>query len=314
MNWKITAAIQRCCAALPFGGEAIHYAMQRSAGGLRHGINLHTYFVTAAEVVKQLRSLDVQMDGARVMEIGTGQALGAPIAFYLCGAETIHTFDLRRHLKPSLVMESLQRSLRKLSEIQNIFFPLTEGRKLESRLKRLTAVSNLQELMSVAHIHYRAPADATATGLPDRSIDIQFSNNVFEHVPGETLQRMLIEGSRVLSERGIAYHIINPADHFARNDRRITTINFLQFSESQWKKLAGNQFAYHSRLRASEYRRIYRDAGHEILAWRETEDLAALELLKSGFALHSDFHDSLEQLSIMKIEALSRPDRNGIES
>jgi hypothetical protein len=307
MNWKVISRVQRYCADLPVGGEAFYYAIQRFAGGLKHGIDLAPYLVTASDAAARLRRAGIQIEGASVMEIGTGHALGVPLGFYLCGAASVHTFDLHRYLKPGLVMESLRRALHNLDPIRNVFLPLVESSSLESRLQRLFSVSSVEELMSVTGISYRAPADATNTALPDGSIDIQFSNNVFEHVPPRTLQRILLEGSRVLSKKGCAYHVINPGDHFARYDPRIATINFLRFSESDWEKLAGNQFAYHNRLRAYAYRDIYEEARHDILEWQEIGDAAALRVLQSGFPVDPGFQGSPEELSIIRLEVLSRP-------
>ena len=307
MNWKTTALVQRCFGALPFGSEALYYHLQRSAGALRKGIDLTPYLATTAHVVKHLRELGVRTEGAELMEVGTGHGLGNPIGFYLCGVGTIHTFDLNRRLRPALVMESLRRLLQNLDSVRQRLVPLIEPTELEKRLHRLSSVSNFSELMSIAGVKYHAPSDAADTKLPSQSIDIHFSNNVFEHVPRATLVRLLVEAGRVLTKTGVAYHIVNPADHFARYDRNINSVNFLRFSESQWEKLAGNRFAYHNRLRGFAYRDVYGEAQHDIVAWQETGDPVALEALKSGFRVHPDVQGSPEQLSVQSLEVVSRP-------
>ena len=309
MNWKLISAVQRTCAALPVGSESLYWAIQRTVGGRKNGIDLIPYFEIAAKMVARLNQANSTIEDARVMEVGTGHALALPICLYLCGARAVYTFDLHRYLKPKLVMESLGSIRGKSDLIRDLFSPHMDRAKLDSRLATLFAASTFEELIELTKIDYRAPADATATGLPDHSVDIHFSNNVLEHVPGPVIQRMLIEANRVLSHGGLAYHRINPGDHFARYDRSISSTNFLRFSDSEWQRVGGNKFGYHNRLRAYEYKEIFRLAGHEIIWWDDESDARALEELKSGFPLHPAYEKCPpDQLAIVNFEVLSRPE------
>jgi SAM-dependent methyltransferase len=233
-----------------------------------------------------------------------------PIGFYLCGAAGVTTFDLHAYLKPRLVMQTLDAIRQHHAEIRGYFTPVCGGSALDSRLDALCASTSFSQLMRVTGIEYRAPADAAATGLDPGSIDIQISYTVFEHIPGPVLTAILREAGRILAPGGVALHHIDPSDHFWHEDASISPIHFLQFSEAQWKRYGDNQFAYHNRLRASQFRAIYDESAHEILQWTPNVDKASLALLDNGFPLDAAFRGmTRENLSTTVLHVLSRPKR-----
>ena len=154
---------------------------------------------------------------------------------------------------------------------------------------------------------YRSPADAAHMDLPDGGIDLQTSYTVFEHIPGPVLAAILREANRLLSKGGVACHHIDPSDHFSHEDPAISAIHFLRYSEAEWDRYAGNQFAYHNRLRTHQYRRIYEECGHEILQWKEIVDSRSLAEIRGGFPLHEEFRPlAPEILSTVVVRAISR--------
>ena len=189
--------------------------------------------------------------------------------------------------------------------------PVTAEKQLRERLESLCSASNCAELMRRANIEYRAPADAAHTGVPDHSIDIQMSYTVFEHIPLNILHDILVEANRILAPDGLALHHIDPSDHFSHDDPSILPINFLQFSDSEWNRLAANQWAYHNRLRAAEFAALYQECGHQILLWKPHVDPASLQALENGFPLHPKFEKHPpEVLSTVVLQVLSKPTRD----
>jgi len=60
-------------------------------------------------------------------------------------------------------------------------------------------------------------------------------------------------------------------------------------------------------MRADDYRRIYAEAGHEILAWKEFQDQRSLDLLKNGFSLDQSYKGmDPRELATCVIRILSR--------
>ena len=79
------------------------------------------------------------------------------------------------------------------------------------------------------------------------------------------------------------------SDHFSEVDDRITTVNFLRYSERQWRRYAGNRYNYHNRLRIDELESIVHGAGLEIVLQRAEVDPIAMRVLESGFKLDARF-------------------------
>ena len=310
MNWKLKAAVQRGCAALPWGQEDAYYLVQRVFGDVQRNPHPLSMLEECAKLVKRVHEAGLTVEGKRMMEVGTGRRLDMPIGFYLAGAASTITFDLHRYLKPALVMGGVDEIRRNRERVRGYFAPVTEPAGLDRRLEAVCSVRTFADLLALAHLDYRAPGDAAATGLPAGSIDIQTSYTVFEHIPGPVLKAILMEANRVLAPDGVALHHIDPSDHFAHADAAISRINFLQFSPQQWEKLAGNQFAYHNRLRPDGYAEIYRQCGHEILQWTPKLDARCRKLLDNGFPLDAEFRGlPLDVLSTTVLHVLSRPGR-----
>ena len=294
------------CSRLP-AGNTVYYMLQRRFGSLRQTPDPGPLLRACATLVSELRAAGHEVAGARVMEVGTGRRIDIPLGFYLAGAASVITVDLNRYLRPELVMASIRVLNERLKDIAGLFESTTPREAVEQRLERLIACQSLADVFATTNISYLAPADAQRTSIASGSIDIQTSYTVFEHIPRSVLVGILKETSRLLSKRGVALHHVDLSDHFAHDDRSISYINFLQFSQGKWNRLAGNRFAYHNRLRADDYRRIYSDAGHDVLAWKESRDQRSLDLLKNGFPLDPAYQGiNPQELATCVIRILSK--------
>jgi hypothetical protein len=103
----VKALVQNAVAALPFASNAAYYAIQRSVGGLRPGLN-HPIdrFRAALRTVEWIESAGLGIDGKTFVEIGTGHMVNLPTALWLLGAGEILTVDLNRYLSETVVAES----------------------------------------------------------------------------------------------------------------------------------------------------------------------------------------------------------------
>jgi SAM-dependent methyltransferase len=289
MNWQTKSLVQRVCAALPVLREPVYYGIQRAFGRLRLKSDPSWLLSESARLAVCLRDAGMPVDGARVMEVGTGRALDMPLGLFLCGAASIRTYDLHRYLKTHRVLESVAWIRTHRSAVMQIFETVTDPNALTDRLDALCGSRDFANVLRTAHIEYLAPADAAATQLPPNSIDIQISYTVFEHIPRDILVAILKEAGRILSPGGFALHHIDLSDHFAHDDPTISYINFLRFSRAEWEKYGANQFAYHNRLRGPEYEELFHEAGHKLEQWRVNLDQRSLKELSNGFPLHEDF-------------------------
>jgi hypothetical protein len=82
---------------------------------------------------------------------------------------------------------------------------------------------------------------------------------------------------------------VDLSDHFAHSDGSISAINFLQFSEEEWARYAGNRYMYHNRLRIDDYVDLFGAAELEVLWLGRRTDARALKELRSGFVVNKRF-------------------------
>ncbi|MCY3860232.1 MAG: hypothetical protein OXG25_15135, partial [Gammaproteobacteria bacterium] len=163
--------------------------MQRLAGGLRNPTpvkQIHAGCRLAAAIQAQRPVI-----GARVLEVGSGRSLAIPVLMWLLGAERVLTVDLNRYLRPEILRADLAYLRANQAWLKAQLAPLTGEASLTSgRLAGLLALDLerppakvLAEVLQLCRIDYRAPADAAALDLADRSIDVHLSRAVLEHVP-----------------------------------------------------------------------------------------------------------------------------------
>jgi hypothetical protein len=202
-----------------------------------------------------------------VMEIGTGWFPIIPIGLFLCGAKEIWSFDIvplvrRPHLQQVVRLFSEYASQGRLGRLLPGLRPERVGalRKLDELVTQKQSPAATLELLN---IHLRV-TDARLSGLPDRAIDFIFSNTVLEHIPVQELVGLLTEFRRVGTPSSVMSHYIGLADQFSSFDQSISPFNFLRYTTSAWRWL-NNPIIPQNRLRISDYRVLFRDAGHVIV-------------------------------------------------
>ncbi|WP_437849492.1 methyltransferase domain-containing protein [Sorangium sp. So ce363] len=262
MNWRIKATVQKALGGIPFGNE-IHGWLQRRVGGLSH------FEVECEERIGDFRSLlghlqhaGVRLDRANLLEIGTGWYPALPFGLYLCDVARVYTYDQKRHLDVDLARRCLQMYEKELPTIAT-----AAGIDLRSVRQRHEIASSLVQLglneATGGIVEYHAPGDARATGLPDESVDVVFSNNVLEHVTHDAIRDIMTETWRVLRPGGLAIHNVNCGDHYSHFDSTISQLNYLRYSPATWKKW-DNAFLYQNRLRASDFMKLARESGLDV--------------------------------------------------
>ncbi len=247
------------------GGAGLHYLLQRGAGGLAEfGRECDIKVDDWRLMMGHLRNARIALSEATLLEMGTGWYPTFPFCLYLAGARHVHTLDLHRHLKPDLVAALAARLANHIPLIAR------ESGRTESviasrqaALVRMLARGASLEAATEGVVSYRAPADASRTGLPAESVDVVFSNSVLEHVPGDVIEACLAEAVRILKRDGIVFHSVNCGDHYAYVDRSINQLHYLQYSDHEWSRW-NNAFLYQNRLRASDFTEMARRAGFTI--------------------------------------------------
>ncbi len=288
MNWKLKSFIQRACTTLPMG-RSFYLLLQEFAGGLRHPRYLDR-FAEQHRIALLIQEHGVLGDGARVFDVGTGWLPLAPIGFWMCGAASVRTVDIHRYLNLPALSRALAWMADNREKLIALWSDVLSDDTLAARLGTIAElIDRPEEFLARANILYAAPSDATDTGLEDDSIDVHYSTTVLEHIPPDILADILAEANRILRPGGISAHVVDPTDHFAHTDPAITNVNFLQFDDETWATYNDNQFAYHNRLRASDYRRLFEGSPLRIVETMSEIDPRAIQALRDGFPLAESF-------------------------
>jgi SAM-dependent methyltransferase len=305
MNWKVKGLVQKALSVVP-GGGALNDILQFKAGALRNfDANVDDKIVQDWLVtMAYLDGLGIGVRDKEILEIGAGWYPTLPFCYSLAGAARVLTLDIDRKLKPDLtfrMVARLQAHLPAIAEAARL--SLAEVQQAYGRLK---GAASLDQLLARARVSYQAPGDAGSTGLPTSSIDLVYSNSVFEHIPRPALVQILLESRRILRPGGVIVHSIACNDHYASIDPAISPVNYLQYTEEQWQ-FWNTRFCYQNRLRAPDFVNLVRDAGYEVLYSRthtSPDTLAALRNLKVAPPFQ---HVDTRELAVTSLELVARP-------
>lgn len=289
MNWKLKAYVQRTVAKLPaWASFPLYYGIQRTVGTLRAPDPMGS-LREGLRLIDAIEEAGGAVEGSVVLEVGTGQRIDIPIALWLCGAAEIVTIDVTAYLRLSLVQRDLEWMRAHREAVLALFGPHARRPLFQQRFAVLmrpeTDAAGLLETAGIRYLHH----DVRTLPFADGSVDYHVSNNVFEHVPPDELRAILREGARLVRRGGLLVHRVDFSDHFEEADRRISSVNFLRFSEREWERYAGNVYAYHNRLRIDEFRAVVAQAGLDVVECRAEVDPEALRALQAGLPLDSRF-------------------------
>lgn len=304
MNWKTKAAIVRMFDTLPLG-DRLYRVAQRRFGRL--GVQPLTRLLVQVEMLKWLRKSGISGEGLRLFEVGTGHVPIVPVGFFLSGAARVITVDLNRRIEWDLTRKSLQWIATNRSRLWALYHGLVPEDIFDDRFDILQRFADApKRFFEEAAIEYLAPMNAAASGLSEHSVDCHFSVTTLEHIPLEAIRGIFIEARRILTQDGVAIHFTDLSDHFQHQDACITQINFLRFSEIEWQRIAGNEFAYCNRLRVSDYLSLFAQLDFTVVRYETHVDQESVFTLQNkGISPHQSFSSySLEDLCTTSLRVL----------
>lgn len=274
--WKIKILIQFILGNIPYG-DKLNYIFQY----LNNSHNDDYIRERMFKIFKRLKEIDShrKIEGAIVMEMGTGHEAIGSVIFYIMGAKEIYTYDHLPHVRINILKKLIQQislNIYNISEQTGIAEDI-----LYERVDKIKGNRNLTEIFQIANIHYFAPGDATKTCLKGKSIDIVYSYDVLEHISESVIHAFFDETKRVIKTNGIASHSIGLHDHYVKFGKDMTNINFLKFSDNFWNFFIQNKISYHNRLREVQFLDFFKSNGARILDVKHKLDSRDVEALKS---------------------------------
>jgi SAM-dependent methyltransferase len=304
MDWRVKGVVQKVLSHVPFGVEG-NDLLQRTLGARR---KVEDEFAEKLNndwtvVLQYMTELGISPVGLEYVEIGTGWYPTFPLCFALAGAKSCITFDRARHLDEKHALRLLDALPAHLGTIAKA--SQRSSAEVKAELGKLRKARGIDELLRAARIEYRAPGDGADTRLPDKSVDIVYSNSVLEHIPPEIIARIMKESVRILRPGGIAIHGVNCGDHYAYFDRSISPINYLSYSERHWA-LWNNGLQYQNRLRPQDLLQIAETSGLEIILKKQQAKPQLLAKLK-GMKIAPEFRKySDEELACTSLDFVAR--------
>ncbi len=287
--WRVKAAVQHLVAYLPYKYQCYGLVQTYLTGTLK---------INRGVVEKKLRVArrhwnDFQTSNPApelppaILEIGTGWIPVIPLGLYLAGAGTIHTFDIAPLLKWKRVKLAIEWLL-KLADEGKLHEIL--GRVSESRLEALRKLAALPGSAPCSEVLrdlgiITLVGKESLTRLPNAGIDLIVSHEVLEYVPREDLPGLFGHFDRLASSRCVMSHYIDLRDEYSYFDRAISPLNFLRFSEQEWKRKANPLFPT-NRLRLPEYEQLFAAHGFVI---EHVESRSAPPDALAGFELNEQF-------------------------
>lgn len=259
-KWILKAIVQKTISFLPYANR-INYFFQKY---VTKGVQLSdAYFEDRLGHAKtHLEAWEKYSDGLPLratLELGAGWYPVVPLAFYLYGAETIRTADITRLTNARHVQTTIRKFLVYAEDGRLGGFIRVKSERLEHLRTLVEKPIDFEPLTRALHLEYLI-GDARHLSLPGGSIDLVHSNNTFEHIYPDILAGLLREFKRVVRPGGVQSHFIDLSDHFAHFDPSITIYNFLRFSPAAWRWI-DNSIQPLNRLRITDYRRLFREAG-----------------------------------------------------
>lgn len=263
-RWHRNVALSGLKTRLPFRNELRHLA-RAWVPSPPLSENDDYYFENALEMVGAARDAGVRI-GGRYIEIGTGWTPILSVCFFAAGAEEIELFDLHPYLDAKGARRAQLLVRRGASRLATVC-----GRSEDDVLRRIDAY------------RYRFHCPFDVARLEGASADLVATRAVLEHVPEAALPALYAGLARALKPGGSAVHLIDNSDHFEHQDKSISRVNFLRYSDEAWRLIEALAGERQNRLRHSDHRALLAASGLSIVAETAAIDsgaLAALRLLK----------------------------------
>lgn len=251
MHWKFKNIAFKILAVAP-AGKQLHALAQTFVTGRRRmviGKSVATYAHHVDAIARHGGAA-----GKTILEFGSGRNLIAVLLLSAAGAKRVYAFDIERLATTELVNDAI-------AQAREMNLPWAGADPWPS-------ISDIDaDLQAKYRIFYRAPGDASSTGLPDRSVDWICSTATLEHIPPAVIEAIMTEARRILKPDGHSSMIIDYHDHYASTDKSITPYNFYRYSDQEWRRY-NPRMHYVNRLRHSDFVKLFSQLNFEITECR----------------------------------------------
>ncbi len=240
INWKLKAFLYIVFSLLKLKG--IFYFLQK-------------YITKRSKInIKQINKLWIYHTNAieknnvrNILEVGAGKSLeqNIYISYKFNNSITQTAIDMNNMLDLDLLNQARE-------QIGNILKHNNKGK-----------VKNLKQLKSLYNINYIAPYNLNNFAKINQKFDMCISTTVLEHLKISELEEYLENLKTILEPNGLVSSIIDYTDHYNHTDKNISVLNYLSYSDEEWKKY-NNSYLFQNRLRHQDYKKIIEKKNYKI--------------------------------------------------
>ena len=223
--------------------------------------------------IQWLRETLGSLKGRTILEIGSGWEPLLPMLYALLEVDRVYLTDLNPLMDADTAAAALEGIARFRDRIASAL--QVSDAQIEALLS--PPPTDFNAFLDRLRFSYLAPCDCRRLPLPANSVDVITSRSVFEHIPPPVLGEILKESSRALTPGGLICHFIDNSDHWAHGDRSISRVNFLRYSDRQFRWTYINSINYQNRLRHSQYLALFAEHGFQVLREQSVIEPATLE-------------------------------------
>jgi SAM-dependent methyltransferase len=274
MRWQAKCVIDSAKAVLPFQAKLRRLKDRISP----YQPNLDQDMYTIAQGLRQVEWVSgfLPIKGASVLEIGSGWQPMIPLLYSLSGASQVFLTDLNVLLRPDTFTAALH-SLRTQRRV------ILDGLKIDPEVLdhalREDPGTSMEDRLKEMHLVYMAPCDCRKLDFSAASLDVVTSRACLEHIPPGVIQDIFQESYRMLKPGGVACHSVDHSDHWEHNDKSLSRVNFLKYSDSFFRWTYIHSLNYQNRLRHPEYIEMLHKAGFRLVREEHKVDEASLRCL-----------------------------------
>ncbi|MFC1491702.1 class I SAM-dependent methyltransferase [Nitrospinota bacterium] len=288
MRWIVKSLGFRVFNLFPRGGEVLIYLQKRVTKRLPRKMEpverTQEFFISHA---RNFTKNYPDFNDALHFEFGGGHDLNSSIVMYCFGISRQIIYDIQ----PLAHRELINHIIEFLMEN-----PLPGAVRQPQHTLGDNFIGDLNKFYG---IEYHAPAYARNVNLQDSSVDLLSTTNTLQHIPESVLKKIMDECFRLCHGKSVVSMNIDYSDHYSHTDNRISPYNFLKFSDGAWK-IFNPKNHFQNRLRHSDYRKIFLDAGFRIVSEEKYIPSDGLNMLQKILVNKKFRTFSQEELSITR--------------
>ena len=241
INWKLKSLIYKFLQF--FRLKKTLYFIQKKITK-RSNINLneiHFYWDFHLRYIENNRSI-------KILEFGAGKSLIQNI--FLSYKTNLRVEQTLIDISKMLDLDLFNKANEKVSKILGI--------------DRKPFVRSNSDLKKNYNISYSAPTTLNEILEKNLLFDACISSTTLEHLSKNDLKETFSILKKIIKKEGIISASIDYSDHYSHTDKKISDLNFLQYSDIAWQKY-NNTFLFQNRLRHQDYRKIFKKMDYEII-------------------------------------------------